>query len=139
MKRLLNCIAACLLFACLQGCAEEGTRQALFGHWHETMVLFRDYQNNVLVATDSTEDQLYAWRFQRDGNGRRTLDEDVEKFKWTFDEATQQINLCTDQGLLSCILYAYTPTDADHIRLIARYNETATTYTEGEFRLERGK
>lgn len=139
-RHILAPLAACLLSMTLAtGCAEKGLRQDLFGHWHETMVLFRDYQNGNLVAADSTQDQLYNWRFKRDGNGLRTREEAEERFKWTLDEETRALNLCTDQGLLTCILYAYTAIDADHITLSARYNETATTYTEGEYRLARGR
>ena len=75
-RNILAPLAACLLSMTLAtGCAEKGLRQDLFGHWHETMVLFRDYQNGNLVAADSTQDQLYNWRFKRDGNGLRTREE----------------------------------------------------------------
>jgi hypothetical protein len=140
MRFLLSSLIACMLLAGLPGCAEPGIRQELFGDWHETAVLFRDYQNNVLVATDSTADNLDGWRFKRGGKGWRGQGDERLDIQWTMDEEALELNVCTDQGgLLTCIRYAYFSTDADHIRLIGRYNETATTYTEGEFRLTRGK
>jgi hypothetical protein len=139
-QHTLAALSVCLFWAVMAtGCANQGLREDLFGHWHETMVLFRDYQNGNIVAADSTQDQLYTWRFKRDGNGMRSLGEAEERFKWTLDEEALEINLCTDQGLLSCVLHAYKAVDADHMTLIARYNETATTYTEGEYRLARGR
>lgn len=139
MKALFVCLATCVSILFLPGCKEEGLRKDLFGDWHETMVAFRDYQNNVLVAADSTTLNLYDWRFKRDGNGRRTQGDTMEKFKWTLDESSLALNLCTDQGLLSCVLYTLSSTDADHIVLLTRYNATSATYTEGEYRLARGK
>lgn len=139
MKTIYLCLATCLSLLLLPGCAEDGLRKDLFGDWHETMVLFRDYQNNVLVAADSTTQDLFGWRFKRDGNGRRTQGDTVEKFKWTLDEGSRELNLCTDQGLLSCVIYTLSSTDADHIVLITRYNATSANYTEGEYRLTRGK
>lgn len=139
MRYTLSSLA--ILFTLLTAFACGGPERPLFkpnGKWHETQVIFRNYENGVLAATDTTTTVLASWTFKRNGKGTQVNNNGKVDFQWEANKDLTELQICLDNNsALVCTDFDLEWINDDALIMRTVFQENAANYTEADYFLAR--